>query len=306
MKNQDLDLSFQGKKRPLEKFIEIVLKLCCFFSVFITIGFVVLLGKDALLFFINDDVSIREFLTSTKWQPAIGNVGVLPLITATFVTSFIALLVATPLSILVAIYLSEFSSEKVRGFLKPLLELLASIPSVVYGFFAVTFVTPVLKLIIGENVVEIYNNLSAGIVMGILIFPLITSMIEDALHAVPKSLRFVALALGANKVETALQVVVPASLSGVISAIIVGFSRAVGETMIVALAAGAGPNFTLNPLKAAETITGYMVRISGGDVSYNTIDYNSIFALGFILLCITLVLNSLSNIIAKKFNEVYE
>ncbi len=306
MKNQDLDLSFQGKKRPLEKFIEIVLKLCCFFSVFITIGFVVLLGKDALSFFINDDVSIREFLTSTKWQPAIGKVGVLPLITATFVTSFIALLVATPLSILVAIYLSEFSSEKVRGFLKPLLELLASIPSVVYGFFAVTFVTPVLKLIIGENVVEIYNNLSAGIVMGILIFPLITSMIEDALHAVPKSLRFVALALGANKVETALQVVVPASLSGVISAIIVGFSRAVGETMIVALAAGAGPNFTLNPLKAAETITGYMVRISGGDVSYNTIDYNSIFALGFILLCITLVLNSLSNIIAKKFNEVYE
>lgn len=299
-------MSFEGKKRPIEKFIEMALKICCYFSVFITIGFVVLLGKDALLFFVSDGVSVSEFLTSTQWQPSIGKVGILPLVTATFVTSLIALVVATPLSMLAAIYLSEFSSEKVRGFLKPILELLASIPSVVYGFFAVTFVTPVLKLIIGEDVVEIYNNLSAGIVMGILIFPLVTSMIEDALHAVPKSLRFVALALGANKVETTIQVVVPASLSGVVSAIIVGLSRAVGETMIVALAAGAGPNFTLNPLKAAETITGYMVRISGGDVSYNTIDYNSIFALGFILLCITLVLNSLSNFIGRKFNEVYE
>ena len=299
-------VSFAGKKRPLETCVEIALRLCCYFSVFMTIGFVFLLGKDALLFFASDEVSLLEFFTSTTWQPSIGEIGVWPLVTATLMTSFIALVVAVPLSMLVAIYLSEFSSKKVRGILKPVLELLASIPSVVYGFFAVTFLTPLLQSIFGQDTIEIYNNLSAGIVIGILIVPLITSMVEDALHAVPKSLRFAALALGASKVETAMQVVVPASLSGIASAVIVGLSRAIGETMIVALAAGAGPNFTLNPLKAAETITGYMVRISGGDVSYNTIDYNSIFALGFMLLCITLFLNSLSNFIARKFNEVYE
>ncbi len=306
MRQSERMVSFEGKKRPLEKFVEVALQLCCYFSVVMTISFVLLLGKDALLFFLNDEVSLWEFLSSTEWQPSIGKIGVLPLVTATLMTSVIALVVATPVSMLVAIYLSEFSSKRVRGVLKPVLEVLASIPSVVYGFFAVTFVTPLLKLVIGEHVVEIYNNLSAGIGIGILIVPLVTSMVEDALHAVPKSLRFAALALGASKVETAIQVVVPASLSGIASAIIVGLSRAVGETMIVALAAGAGPNFTLNPLKAAETITGYMVRISGGDVSYNTIDYNSIFALGFMLLCITLALNSLSNVIARKFNEVYE
>lgn len=297
---------FIKKKKPFEKLMEVLVRMCGYFSVLVTVWFVLLLGRDGLRFFLNDDVSLWAFLTGTEWQPSIGKIGILPLVSATLMTSAIALITATPLSMLAAIYLSEFASKRTRNMLKPLLEILASIPSVVYGFFAITFVTPLLQHILGEGVVEIYNNLSAGIVIGILILPLITSMVEDALHAVPKSLRFAAFALGATRVETALQIVVPASLSGISAAVIVGLSRAVGETMIVALAAGAGPNLTLNPLKAAETLTGYMVRISGGDVSYNTIDYNSIFVLGLILFFITLGLNSLSSHIARKFNEVYE
>jgi phosphate transport system permease protein len=186
------------------------------------------------------------------------------------------------------------------------MEVLAGIPTVVYGYFALTFMTPLLRSIFGRNIVEVYNTASAGLVMGILILPLITSMGEDALSAVPRSLREAAYSLGATRLEVASRIVLPAALSGIAAAIIVGISRAVGETMIVALAAGAGPAFTFNPFKAAETMTGHIVRISGGDLSYDSIDYNSIFALGLLLFFITLTLNIISQQIVRRFREVYE
>jgi phosphate transport system permease protein len=190
--------------------------------------------------------------------------------------------------------------------LKPLLEVLAGIPTVVYGYFALTFMTPLLRSVFGRDVVQIYNTGSAGIVMGILILPLVSSMSEDALSAVPRSLREAAYAVGATRLETALKVVVPAALSGITAAFILAISRAVGETMIVAIAAGAGPAFTFNPFKAAETMTGHMVRISGGDLSYDSIDYNSLFVIGLLLFVITLTLNIISRWIVQRFREAYE
>jgi phosphate transport system permease protein len=193
-----------------------------------------------------------------------------------------------------------------RSIIKPVLEVLSGIPTVVYGYFALTFMTPLLRSIFGQNVVDIYNTASAGIVMGILILPLVSSMSEDALHAVPQSLRQAAYGLGATKLETAVRVVVPAAFSGIAAAFIVAVSRAVGETMIVAIAAGAGPAFTFNPFQAAETMTGHIVRISGGDLSYDSIDYNSIFAIGLLLFLMTLSLNIISQRVVRRFREVYE
>jgi phosphate transport system permease protein len=300
------EFDFSPKKRPSESLIRGFLFSCALLSVLTTIGIVIILTKESFLFFGDPEVSLREFFTSTEWQPVIGQFGVLPLINATFMTSAIAMLVATPLGLMVAIYLSEYASTRVRGFLKPILEVLAGIPTVVYGYFAVTFMTPLLQSLFGRNIVQIYNTGSAGIVMGILILPLVTSMTEDALSAVPRSLRQAAYGLGATKMEASMQVVVPAAFSGIAAAFIIGLSRAIGETMIVALAAGAGPKFTLNPFEAAETLTGYIVRISGGDISYNTVDYNSIFALGLILFLITLGLNMISRRIVERYREVYE
>jgi phosphate transport system permease protein len=225
-------------------------------------------------------------------------------------TTLIAMSIAIPLGLAVAIYLSEYATPKARSILKPILEVLAGIPTIVYGYFALMFMTPLLRSIFGKDVVEIYNTASAGLVMGILILPLITSMAEDSLSAVPRSLREAAYGMGGTRLEVALQVVLPAALSGIGAgigaAIIIGLSRAIGETMIVAVAAGAGPNFTLNPFKGAETITGHIVRISGGDLSYDSIDYNSIFALGLLLFLITLILNIISQRIVRRFREVYE
>lgn len=216
------------------------------------------------------------------------------------------MLVALPLGLSVAIYLSECAPNRARSMLKPVLEILAGILTVVYGYFGLTFMTPLLRSILGRDVVEIHNTASAGIVMGILILPLVTSMSEDALSAVPRSLREAAYGLGATKLETALQIVVPAAMSGITASFIVGISRAIGETMIVAIAAGAGPAFTLNPFKAAETMTGYIVRISGGDLTYDSIDYNSIFAIALLLFLMTLTLNIVSRQVARRFREVYE
>ena len=221
-------------------------------------------------------------------------------------TSLIAMLIAAPLGLFVAVYLSEYADPRVRAVLKPILEVLAGIPTVVYGYFALTFITPLLRSVFGENVVSIYNTASAGIAIGILILPLIASMSEDALGAVPRSLKEAAFALGATKLETSLSIVVPAGISGVAAAFIVGLSRAMGETMIVALAAGAGSALTANPFRSAETMTGYIVRISGGDLGYDTVDYNSIFAIGILLFLITLVLNIISRRIVRRFQEVYE
>jgi phosphate transport system permease protein len=256
--------------------------------------------------FKSNRVTLKEFFTNTKWNPQIGEFGILPLANATLMTSLIAMMVALPLGLSVAIYLSEYASDRARSILKPILEVLAGIPTVVYGYFALSFMTPLLRSILGRDVVEIYNTGSAGIVIGILILPLVSSMSEDALNAVPRSLREAAYGLGATRLETAIKVVVPAAFSGIAAAFIVAISRAIGETMIVAIAAGAGPGFTFNPFKAAETMTGHIVRISGGDLSYLSIDYNSIFAIGLVLFFITLTLNIISQRVVRRFREVYE
>ena len=296
------------RRRPHlgETLIQGVLFFCGAFSIFTTVGIVYEIGKEALLFFGNPEVNLWKFFTGTKWQPQAAEFGILPLVNATLVTTFFAMLIALPLGLCVAIYLSEYASSRLRNFLKPILEVLAGIPTVVYGYFALTFMTPLLRLIFGKDVVDIYNTASAGLVMGILILPLISSMSEDALSAVPRSLREAAYGLGATRLETAIKIVLPAAISGLAAAFIVGISRAVGETMIVAIAAGAGPNFTFNPFKGAETMTGHIVRISGGDLSYDSIDYNSLFAIGILLFFITLTLNIISQIIVRRFREVYE
>jgi phosphate transport system permease protein len=252
------------------------------------------------------EVTLLEFFGKTDWNPQIGRFGIWALVNATMMTSLIALAVALPLGLSVAIYLSEYASEKARATLKPVLEILSGVPTVVYGYFALTFMTPLLRSILGRDTVEIYNTASAGIVMGILILPIVSSMSEDALSAVPNSLREASYALGATKLETALKVVVPAAFSGITAAFIVAASRAIGETMIVAVAAGAGPKFTFDPFEAAETMTGHIVRISGGDLSYNSLDYNSIFAIGLMLFFMTLGLNIVSQQIVKRFREEYE
>lgn len=294
------------KPRIGESLIQAALFFCGAVSILTTLGIVYELGKEAWLFFGSAEVSLVEFFTTTKWQPSIGQFGVLPLLNATLMTSLFAMLVALPIGLAVAIYLSEYASSRTRSILKPILEVLAGIPTVVYGYFALTFMTPLLRSIFGENNVQVYNTLSAGLVMGIMILPTVSSMSEDALSAVPRALREAAYGLGGTRLETAVQVVVPAALSGIIAAFIIGVSRAVGETMIVAVAAGSGPAFTYNPFKAAETMTGYIARISGGDLSYDTPDYNSIFAIGLLLFLVTLLLNVISRWLSRRFREVYE
>lgn len=302
------DVSDKLGKRPRigETIIEGALLLAGLISIAVTIGIVYVLVSDALKFFTLPEVSLVGFLTDTVWQPQIGRFGILPLLTATLKVSFIGMLVALPLGLATAIYLSEYASNRARNTIKPILEVLAGIPTVVYGYFALTFMTPFLRTLLGSETVHIYNVAAAGIVVGILIIPLVASLSEDALHAVPVALRQAAYSLGATKLETSLKVVVPASLSGISAAFVVGISRAVGETMIVSIAAGAGPNLTWNPFEAAETMTGYMVRISGGDLSYDSVDYQSIFAVGLVVFLMTLLLNVVSQRIVRRFREVYE
>lgn len=298
--------TLRRRPRRREAAIQMFLFACGTLSILTTVGIVLILGRESWRFFGSPEVSLREFLGTTKWQPTIGQFGVWPLVNATMMTTFFAILVAVPLGLCTAIYLSEYASARMRSILKPVLELLAGIPTVVYGYFALTFMTPLLRAIFGRDVVAIYNTASAGIVIGILVLPLVTSMAEDALSAVPRSLREASYALGATRLETALTVVFPAATSGIAAAIILAISRAVGETMIVAIAAGAGPALTFNPFKPAETITGHIVRISGGDLSYDSMDYNSLFALGLVLFLMTLTLNIVSRWFVQRFREVYE
>lgn len=313
----ELTIDLRPRRRWGERLIELSLRLSGMVSILITAGIVVVLLFDALAFFRRPEVRLVEFFTGTVWQPQILKFGIFPLFNATMLTSFIGLLVAVPLGLMIAIYLSEYASARARGILKPILEILAGVPTVVFGYFALNFMTPLLQSIFGKDVVEVFNVASAGIVIGILIIPLVSSMSEDALSAVPRALREAAYGLGATRLETAITVVVPAAVSGIAAAIIVAMSRAVGETMVVAIAAGAGPrNFAgwsealgglnfLNPFKAAETMTGHMVRISGGDLAYDSIDYDSIFAIGLMLFIITFILNLLSRWIVKRFREEY-
>lgn len=294
------------KLRLGEGAIETSLFVVGFLTIFVTISIVIVLGDQALLFFNDPEVGFKEFFLTTQWQPQIGQFGIWALVSATLTTSAIAILVSLPLGLSAAIYLSEYASPRARAVLKPILEILAGIPTVVYGYFALLFVTPILREIIGTDKLGVYNMLSAGIVMGIMILPLISSMSEDALSAVPNSLREAAYAMGATPFEASIQVILPAALSGIGAAVIVGISRAVGETMIVAVASGATSRFSFNPLDAAETMTAHIARISGGDLSYNTIDYTSLFAIALMLFLVTLVLNLISQWVVAKFREQYE
>jgi phosphate transport system permease protein len=308
--------SLKRRSRPGELAIRAFLFFCGAVSIATTIGILYELGRESLLFFGDEQVSVVEFFTHTVWQPQAGVFGVLPLVLGTILISIIAILVAVPIGLAAAIYLSEYASQRVRGIIKPVLEILVGIPTVVYGFFALTFVTPLLRDALGGNVVGFFNVLSPGVVVGILIVPLVSSLSEDALSAVPDSLRQAAYGLGASKLEVSLRIVVPAALSGIAAGIVVAISRAVGETMVVTLAAGAAPRnfdwgdpifgYILNPFEEAQAMTGYIVVTASGDLGYNTIDYNSIFAIGLTLFFMTLGLNSLSRRFVKRFRQEYE
>ena len=298
------DFSGKWKKYLPERIIQLILFLCSIVSIFTTIGIVSVLIFEAALFF--QEVSIFEFLTGTRWTPlfASKHFGILPLVTGTLLTSVGAMFVALPLGLLSAIYLSEYAPDVARRTLKPILEVLAGIPTVVYGYFALLFVTPILRGI-SDNI-SVFNGLSASIVMGIMILPMVSSLSEDAMRAVPRSLREGAYALGSTKLEVSTRVVIPAALSGIVAAFILAMSRAIGETMIVTVAAGQNPNFTFNPFVPIETMTAYIVQVSLGDTPTGTLEFKTIFAVGLSLFVITLGMNLLSQFIVHRFREVYE
>ena len=287
-----------------EKVIEVVMILCSLVSVLTTIGIVLVLSVDTFKFF--TEVSIFSFLTDTQWTPLFEDkhFGILPLLSGTLLTTFIAILLAVPVGISIAVYLNEYASKKFTSIVKPILEMLAAIPTVVYGFFALQFVTPLLQNFIPG--LSGFNALSPGLVMGVMIIPYITSLSEDALRAVPKSLREASYGLGANRFQTAFRVIVPAANSGIIVSVILAISRALGETMIVAIAAGQEPKLTFNPLESVETITTYIVQVSMGDVPQDSMEYRTIFAAGITLFIFTFLLNNISYWMRKKYSQRYE
>lgn len=296
-------LGYSMRRRVREKCIEAMLFASAVLSVAIMLAIVVMLVKESIIFF--QHVSIWDFLTDTEWTPLFDNAhyGILPLISGTVVSSLIALLVALPLGTIIAIYLSEFAPFTVREIAKPFLELLGGIPTVVYGYFALLFITPLLQLVLPE--LPGFSLLSAGLVMGIMIIPYVSSMTEDAMRAVPMNLREGSYAMGATRLQTALRVVMPAAFSGIAAAYILGISRAVGETMVVAIAAGMQPNLTWNPMEPAATITAYIVQVSLGDLPHGSIGYQTIFAAGLTLLLLTLAFNIIGHILRKRYREIY-
>ncbi len=309
----------KGAREWQERVIEFVLFLAGFSCVLTTFAIMEILVVESWHFF--QTVSIVEFVTSKDWSPLFEppGYGILPLISGTLTTTAVALSVAIPMGLIAAVYLSEFASGKLRETVKPILELLAAIPTVVYGYFALLLVIPILQWLysfVGPTLSNIFpaifpvemsgfNMLGAGVVMGLMITPMISSISEDAMRAVPNMLREGSYATGATKLQTALQVVFPAAISGIFAAVILGISRAVGETMIVAIAAGLQPNFTFNPLDSAATMTAYIVQVSLGDLPHGTIQYQSIFAVGLTLVLITLVFNILGYFLSKRFREIY-
>ena len=302
--NSPAAISRRRRQRLREKVIETALLASAGFSVFVTLAIVAVLLFESALFF--SHVSILEFVTGTVWTPmfAEAHFGILPLVVDTLVSSTVALLVAMPLGLVIAIYLSEFANERVREVLKPFLELLSGIPTVVYGYFALLFVTPLLKATIMPNLPG-FNLLSAGIVMGIMIIPYISSLSEDAMRAVPSALREGSLAMGATRLQTAVKVVLPAAFSGLAAAAVLAVSRAVGETMIVAIAAGQQPNLTFDPTESAATITAYIAQVALGDLPHGSVAYQSIFAAGLTLLLLTLVFNLAAHALRRWLREVY-
>lgn len=287
-----------------ERAIEVALFAAAASSVFVTLGIVGVLLFESAVFFRN--VSLVSFLTDTMWTPLFADprFGILPLVSGTLLSTAVALFVAAPLGLIVAIYLSEFASDRFREIVKPILEVLSGVPTVVYGFFALLFVTPLLQKYFMPNLPG-FNILSAGIVIGIMIIPYVASVSEDALRAVPQGLRDGSLALGATRLETAIKVVLPAAFSGVAAALILGISRAVGETMVVAIAAGQQPNLTIDPREPAATITAYIVQVALGDLPHGSVGYQSIFAAGLVLFVITFAFNVLSFWLRVRFREAY-
>jgi len=289
--------------KRFEPVIERGLFLCALLSVGTTIGIIAVLAVETAAFL--REVPIQDFLFGTEWTPLFSSpsFGVLPLVAGTVLVSLIAMLVALPMGLLSAIYLSEYANSKVRRILKPVLELLAGIPTVVYGYFALLFVTPLLQGVFPA--LTSFNALSPGIVMGIMILPLVSSLSEDAMRAVPNGLREGSYALGATKMQTSLKVVVPAAFSGITAAFILAVSRAVGETMIVAIAAGQQPVLTMNPMSQVETMTAYIVQVSLGDTPQGTLEYRTIFAVGMLLFLGTFGLNLVSSWLRKRYREEY-
>ncbi|MFT4721030.1 MAG: phosphate transport system permease protein [Candidatus Azotimanducaceae bacterium] len=293
-----------SKKRWGEKILRVVFFLCAFISVVTTICVIAILAYETLSFF--QEVSVTEFLFGTEWRPLLEPkaYGILPLLAGTMLIVFGSSLVALPVGLACAVYLSEFASDRARSIVKPILEILAGIPTVVYGYFALTFVTPGLRLMLDD--VQIFNAASAAIVVGIMVLPMVASLCDDALRSVPGSLREGAYSVGATSYEVTARIVVPAALSGIFAAFVLAVSRAIGETMAVTLAAGATPNLTLNPLESIQTMTAYIVQVSLGDTPSGGLAYKTLFAVASLLFTITLIMNLLANKVMRKFQEVYD
>ncbi len=287
-----------------ERLVIAILILCASISVVTTLAIAISLGVEAIGFF--REVSLWHFLTEREWTPLFANkkYGILPLVCGTFLIAGIAMLIAVPFGITIATYLSEYASERTRRFLKPVIEVLAGIPSVLYGYFALLFVTPLLQRFIPS--LSGFNALSPGIVLGFMVLPTIASLSEDIIYSVPQSIREASLALGATKLQTTFRAVLPAASSGIIAACLLGFSRAIGETMLVTIAAGQQPNLTLNPLEPVMTMTAFIVQVSLGDVAHGTIEYRTIFAVGLSLFLITLVFNLLGLFLRERFIRTFQ
>ncbi len=309
LQNQSLKLTISPRlaknvrRNIKERIIEIILMFAALSAVATTLSIVAILLYESLSFF--KTVSVVDFFTDTQWTPLFedAHYGILPLISGTLTTSAVALAVAIPVGTIAAIYLSEFASHKAREIVKPILELLVGVPTIVFGYFALLFLTPILQKIYPE--LPSFNMLSAGIVMGIMIVPYIASLAEDAMRAVPMSMREGSYAMGATRFQTGVRVVAPAAISGIVAAYILGISRAVGETMVVAVAAGQQPIISFNPMESAATITAYIVQVAMGDLPHGSIGYQSIFAAGLVLLVITLCFNIIGHIVRKKYREHY-
>jgi len=296
-------LARRASRHLKERIIESILFLAAMVSVFTTLGIVYILVSESAVFFCH--VPLWDFLTDTQWTPLFDDAhfGIMVLLSGTLVSSGVALLVAIPLGTVIAVFLSEFAGPRLREIVKPMLELLSGVPTIVYGYFALLFVTPLLQKFMPE--LPGFNLLSAGLVMGIMIIPTVSSIAEDAMRAVPMNLREGSYAMGATRLQTALKVVVPAAFSGIMAAYILGISRAVGETMILAVAAGMQPNLTWNPTEPAATITAYIVQVALGDLPHGSVGYQTIFAAGLTLMLMTLVFNILGYWLRKRYREQY-
>ena len=302
------ELELSRKSVPLiEKFVNNFIKLSAFGAILISLAIVLTLSTEAINFFQSPEVTLKEYFTATRWTPTFKNpeYGVLPLISSTLYIATIACLISFPIGLFSAIYISEFASKRTRKIIKPILELLAGVPTVVFGYFALNWITPnIVQKFIPET--GVFNAISAGMAVGIMIVPTIASISDDALNAVPKGLKMGAFALGSTKRITALKIILPAAISGIIASFILGFSRAIGETMIVTIAGGQYPELNLDPRRAMYTITSSIVNVSLGDTPHGTTAYNALFALGITLFLMTFILNLASDYISRKYRKVYE